>query len=280
MTPNSNHPAPAKFYGFARSRTIYENLAALKPPSNDVASNDAAGVSALADTHPSQSSDAIPNDAANVVAPSEAPPSRRPDAVLAPATADSAPSPAANDAASIVVRSHARPSRRAGSPVRKKSRSRRKTSRARRQIAKAPPEPPRRLSRLELHRAHCGICGDDLQEEIDERFVNWECVSQIAADYEIERSALYRHAHATGLMARRDRNIRRALCHIIQDAGQVAVTADSVVRAVKAFAHINARGEWVNPPTQVVFSSKTARPPTNRGQLSGTPSHLIEAAKP
>ena len=166
---------------------------------------------------------------------------------------------------------------------RKKSRSKRKASRTRRRTAKTAPEPSTRLSRLELHQAHCGICGDELQEEIDERFVNWDCVSQIANDYEIDRSALYRHAHATGLFPRRDRNIRRALGHIIHEASRVDVTADSVVRAVKVLAHINARGEWVNPPTRVVFSSTVARPSKTArtdAELSGTPSHLISSPNP
>jgi hypothetical protein len=137
------------------------------------------------------------------------------------------------------------------------------------------------MSRLELHQAHCGICGDELQEEIDERFVNWDYVSQIAHDYSLNRSALYRHA--TGLFPKRDRNLRRALGHIIHEAGRVTVTADAVVRAVKVFAHINARGDWVNPPTYGIFSSTAARranaAPPRSPKLSGTPSHLKRGPK-
>jgi hypothetical protein len=72
------------------------------------------------------------------------------------------------------------------------------------------------------------------------------------------RRALYRHAHATGLFAKRDRNIRRALGLIIHRADEVlSVTADSVIRALKMLTHINAHGQWVQPPTHVVFSTAT-----------------------
>ena len=133
-------------------------------------------------------------------------------------------------------------------------------------------------SLLELHQAQCGICSHQLREEIDEAFVNWECVSQIAHDYRLHRSALYRHAHATGLLERRNRNIRHALGHIIQHAGRVEVTANSIIRAVKIFTHINAHGSWVQPPTHIIHSS--APPDSPSAELGGTPSHPIEQPNP
>jgi hypothetical protein len=137
--------------------------------------------------------------------------------------------------------------------------------------------PPERLSRLELHQSHCKICGYEDQDEIDEAFVSWENVSQIAEDYERDRRAIYRHANATGLYAKRDRNIRRALGRIIQEADFVTASADSVVRAVKMLTHVNARGDWVQPPTHVIFSSATARPATER---SDTPCKVKKGLKP
>jgi len=243
LVPARPDEGRARFYGFARTRTLGENLGPLK----------------TLDADSSSTSGPVANGP--II-----------DIAAAPPVTEAAPPPATSR------RSSSRNQR-----ARKKSRSKRKASRSRRRIAKAAPEPSKRLSRLELHQAHCGICGDELQEEIDERFANWDCVSQIADDYEIDRSALYRHAHATGLFARRDRNIRRALGHIIDEASRVDVTADSVVRAVKMLAHINARGEWVNPPTRVVFSSTAARPPKAAradAKLSGTPSHLISNPNP
>jgi len=272
MTSDSTH-SPARFYGFARTRTFAENFTTLKTPGREDSSTAAVADIPRAEPpkSPEPSADPAPNALALV---------SKPEAGVAQGQIISAP---ASDATSIAVLSEAEPSRRAKSRSRRNSRSKRETSRTRRTKAKGMREPKKRLSRLELHQAHCGICGDKLQEEIDERFVNWECVTKIAEDYQLDRSSLYRHAHATGLMAERDRNIRRALGHIIHKADRVHVTADSVVRAVKIFAHINARGEWVNPPTHVVFTSTAARPPKPASvdvELSGTPSHLIAGLKP
>jgi hypothetical protein len=115
------------------------------------------------------------------------------------------------------------------------------------------------MSALARHRIRCGICGSEWQQEIDEAFTNWESVDEIVKSFNhVNRRALYRHAHATGLFARRDRNIRRALGLIINRADEVRdVTADSVIRAAKILTHINAHGQWVQPPTHVIFSTAT-----------------------
>ena len=152
------------------------------------------------------------------------------------------------------------------SRARKKSRSRHTT------IAPAPPNPNAKSVRLARHQAHCGICGHDLQDEIDQAFTNWESVGTIEDEYNLDRRAVYRHAHALGLFDKRERNIRRALSHIIQTADAVCPSADSVVRAVRIFAHMNARSEWVNPPTHVVFATSSS--PSN---LSGRPEHVRRA---
>jgi len=286
LAPAGPDEGRARVYGFARTRTAAENLTALKtvgadssPISGPIADGQIVDTPAAAPpiteaTPPPSNSQRSSRTKSHVKSGSRqgtasaVPKSGRNSGVLTPEVGETVARDTHDSASS--------------QRSRKKSRSKRKASRARRRTAKAA-GPPKRLSRLELHQAHCGICGNELQEEIDECFVNWECVSQIAGDYELDRSALYRHAHATGLFPRRDRNIRRALSHIIHEADRVQVTADSVVRAVKIFAHINARGEWVNPPTHVVFSSTAARPPKPASvdaELSGTPSHLISSLKP
>jgi hypothetical protein len=60
-----------------------------------------------------------------------------------------------------------------------------------------------------------------------------------------DRTALYRHAHASGLFAKRQRNIRAALEKIIEQAGDVEVSSAAVVAAVQAYAKINSQGEWI-----------------------------------
>jgi hypothetical protein len=117
------------------------------------------------------------------------------------------------------------------------------------------PKPPDRAR----HRRRCAICGAKCQQEIEDAFVSWESVDIIAENYGICRRSVYRHAHAFGLFVRRDRNIRRALGLLSHRADKVRdVSADSIIRAVEIFAHINQRGEWRTPPAHVIVRSDNA----------------------
>ncbi len=239
--PDNPTQAPTRFYGFARARTGPDYLAALKALGGDTPTTEPE-----ASQEASASADDV-NDATSIVVPSEQEVSRGAASTIIELT-----SPPCTEAFAGGETERAAISRASNSRAGKKSRSRHKKKAA--QLA-APLQTSERLPRLARHQAHCGICGHELQEEIDEAFVNWECVYKIADEYDIDRRAIYRHAHATGLFPKRDRNLRRALGHIIHEADRVSPSADSIVRAVRMFAHINARGDWVNPPTHVIFSS-------------------------
>ena len=98
---------------------------------------------------------------------------------------------------------------------------------------------------LVRHKAKCGICAHPQLEEIEQEFLSWSSPKQIAADFSISRDSVYRHARATGLMTKRQTNVRAALERIIEQAGEVEVNANAVVAAIGAYAKINARGQWV-----------------------------------
>ena len=95
------------------------------------------------------------------------------------------------------------------------------------------------------HEYQCRICAHIQRADIEEAFVNWVSSARIAKQYDVSRDAIYRHAHALGLMGQRRRNIRAALERIIEKAGEVQVNATAVVSAASAYARINSRGEWV-----------------------------------
>jgi len=95
------------------------------------------------------------------------------------------------------------------------------------------------------HEYECRICAHIQRADIEEAFVNWVSSARIAKQYDVSRDAIYRHAHALGLMGQRRRNIRAALERIIEKAGEVQVNATAVVSAASAYARINSRGEWV-----------------------------------
>jgi hypothetical protein len=97
------------------------------------------------------------------------------------------------------------------------------------------------------HEKFCTICKHPKREEIERDFINWHSPAEIAKKYRLsDRGTVYRHAHVFGLFAKRRRNVRAALEHIIERAGAVEVSAASVVAAVQAYAKINAQGQWVD----------------------------------
>lgn len=97
------------------------------------------------------------------------------------------------------------------------------------------------------HEANCTICAHPDRKDIDRDFVEWQSPIRIAADYGLSsRIVVYRHARATGLFAKRERNIRAALAKLIERVGEVIPSAQAVVAAVQAYAKINAAGQWID----------------------------------
>jgi hypothetical protein len=87
--------------------------------------------------------------------------------------------------------------------------------------------------------------------EIETDFIAWRSPAAIAKEYELsDRSSIYRHAHAIGLFSKRQRNIRAALERIIEKAGEVEVTAASVVAAVQAYSPRQVRKQATMNPRQ------------------------------
>ena len=105
---------------------------------------------------------------------------------------------------------------------------------------------------LGRHQRNCSVCSHPEREEIEADFIAWRSPATIAGEYGLgDRASVYRHAHALGLFAKRQRNIRAALERIIERAGEVDVTASAVVAAVQAYAKINSAGQWIDRSEQV-----------------------------
>jgi len=102
------------------------------------------------------------------------------------------------------------------------------------------------------HTRACSVCLHPQRAEIEAEFVSWASPSAIAKQYQLsDRSSVYRHAHATGLFAKRQRNVRAAMERIIEKAGEVEVTSSAVVAAIQAYAKINSVGHWIEPSEQL-----------------------------
>lgn len=102
------------------------------------------------------------------------------------------------------------------------------------------------VSNVGRHEPRCKICSHPRREEIEAQFIGWMSPADIARDFKLgDRSSVYRHAHATGLFAKRDRNVRAGLGRLIERIDYVKPTAGAIVQAIALLARINARGELV-----------------------------------
>jgi hypothetical protein len=145
----------------------------------------------------------------------------------------------------------------------------RKAPGKRRRRVPAPAHPSgARLDRSH-HERHCKICTHRDRDDIEADFIEWRAPDNILRDYNVSRAALYRHVRALGLYARRNAYLRFGLGRLIECVDHVDPTADSIVRAIHAFARINDDGQWVEPPAHVIVSSggirrQAAAPGANR----------------
>ncbi|HXQ24811.1 MAG TPA: hypothetical protein VN822_00245 [Candidatus Acidoferrales bacterium] len=118
-------------------------------------------------------------------------------------------------------------------------------------------------SSLERHERKCVVCHHPDREEIEELFLHWHEPHSTAYHYKVPVRSLYRHAHATGLYAARQGNLRSVLDRILEDAERAKVTGDCIVRAVRAYTCLTTDNKWVEPPTRVLFSSRHLPPFTS-----------------
>ncbi len=139
---------------------------------------------------------------------------------------------------------------------------------------------------LVRHARRCVICHHPERNAIEEAFVHWFHADRIVDDHNLpSRSALYRHAYATGLYDLRRQNMRYALEHLIEDAIHAPVSGDCVIRAIRAHARLTADGRWIDPPQQIIVERRDADDPLvtshsslATGFLTGTPKQLETAA--
>jgi hypothetical protein len=124
---------------------------------------------------------------------------------------------------------------------------------------------------LSRHERKCAVCRHPERDAIEEAFLHWQSPTEIATEHDLtDFSAIYRHAHATGLFARRDNNLRFALGNFIERVNEIqVVTPDAIVRAIRAYTRITKTGEWVEPPRQfVVTHVRAAEPPPGEPDIT------------
>lgn len=117
---------------------------------------------------------------------------------------------------------------------------------------------------IDLHRhiRRCCICQHPEREAIEEAFIQWRRPGDIRYEFQLpNRSAIYRHAHAFDLFGRRIRCMRFGLENIIEESSHCVVTADSIIRAVRAHSSLDENGRWVEPPRKLIIAREVIPAP-------------------
>ena len=136
---------------------------------------------------------------------------------------------------------------------------------------------------LARHRRICEVCKHPACFLIQEAFLQWTSPEVIMKKYGLKsRATIYHHAHALKLFAQRDRTLRFALGHIIEQADRVSVTARDVIQAAYTYAHVNDDGMWVQPASksEIVVSKNEAASSTLESSLALASPIVRSASKP
>jgi hypothetical protein len=113
------------------------------------------------------------------------------------------------------------------------------------------------------HTRKCRICKHPQRADIEQDFLHWRNPHDIVDAYRLPHySAIYRHAQALGLTARRDENFRSILDILVEKAAEARVTGNTVIRAIRAYSCLNDIGRWTDPPTRAIHESVSKSPAT------------------
>jgi hypothetical protein len=127
----------------------------------------------------------------------------------------------------------------------------------RRFTRKRKPRPPREPDpTCDRHGRKCAICAHPYCDEVEELYLDWRDPSYIASEVGVPIRSVYRHAHATGLYAKRQGKLRSVLDRILEGVDSAQINGDCIIRAVRAYACLDRNNKWTEPATNVVFSSQ------------------------
>jgi hypothetical protein len=126
-----------------------------------------------------------------------------------------------------------------------------------------PPDDLALLPAEERHRRKCAVCRHPDRQEIEEDFVHWRDVWQIAKEFDIADSrSIYTHARAFGLIERRREN-RRAVLDQMLEAGPAEIGAHGIIEAIRAYSCLTDDNRWVEPSRRIEYALNRpqTRPP-------------------
>ena len=111
---------------------------------------------------------------------------------------------------------------------------------------------------LKRHSRKCQVCHHPERDAIEGAFVMWRRPKGIAEVYRLRGDSLYRHAVALDLFSRRRNNFRSVLENIMEGGVETEITGETILGAVKAYACLDHNNNWVEPTSNVIFSTNAA----------------------
>ena len=115
---------------------------------------------------------------------------------------------------------------------------------------------------LKRHSRKCQVCHHPERDAIEGAFVMWRRPKGIAEVYRLRGDSLYRHAVALDLFSRRRNNFRSVLENIMERGVETEITGETILGAVKAYACLDDSNRWIEPTSNVIFSTKRHATPT------------------
>lgn len=106
---------------------------------------------------------------------------------------------------------------------------------------------------LSRHSRKCSVCSHPDRDVIEAEFIRWSNPDDLVTYFNLGgRSAIYRHAHATGLFARRKRELCRTLETILETSDSATFeTAPVLISAARIYSHLDEEGRWYEPPKTI-----------------------------
>jgi hypothetical protein len=128
------------------------------------------------------------------------------------------------------------------------------------------------------HARLCYICHHPDRDEIEQAFIDWVPNNEIRYEFQLEhRDSIYRHARAAGLFERRRRNVGLALEHMIEKAGNLEVTPESVIHAIHALSRLDDTGRWNEVVRRVVVAKHAVFSHESRASMTAPADRRLRA---
>ena len=108
---------------------------------------------------------------------------------------------------------------------------------------------------LKRHERKCYVCHHPDRDAIEAAFVMWRRPKAIVETFLLRGDSLYRHAVAFDLYTRRRNNLRSVLENVLERGVETDITGETLLGAVRAYACLDESNRWIEPTTNVMFST-------------------------